>query len=322
MDFKKIESIFLITFLLLNIYLLISFLNRSNLQHATTASDQVNLLREMEQIGIELPSLNEEVREVYYVQADRNTMLEDNVDQLENQAGSIAEDGTIYTSILSDPIEIDGNPEDGFTETDFSRLNSFIESEAVLFGEEYTFLRFDRTDNRFIFAQEVEGIPVADGTSEISLFYGSDGNIISYQQSFAGPMSTQGNPLEIITDRRAVEVLFQNNEISSNSVVGSPILSYQRTLFLEDLSMYGPVWFIPVRDSNGETILRVDAFEGTVVSEPAEPVTPVDPDEIETDLSEDTDDEEENEDESEADTQEDDVTGSEADDQSDTDLDE
>ncbi|EXJ23263.1 hypothetical protein ADIAL_1280 [Alkalibacterium sp. AK22] len=316
MDFKKIESIFLMTFLLLNIYLLISFLNRSNLQHASTAPDQVNLLREMEQIGIELPSLNEEVREVYYVQADRNDLLEENVDQLENQAGSIAEDGTLYTSILSDPIEIDGNPEDGFTETDFSRLNNFIDSDAVLFGEEYTFLRFDRTDSRFIFSQEVEGIPVADGTSEISLFYGSDGNIISYQQSFAGPMSTQGSPLEIITDRQAVEVLFQNNEISSNSIVSTPILSYQRTLFLEDLSMYGPVWFIPVRDSNGETILRVDAFEGTVVSPPTEPVIPVDPDEIDTDLSEEADDEG-----AETDSQEDSENGSEAS-ENDTELDE
>lgn len=286
MDFKKIENIFLITFLFLNIYLLISFLNRSDLQYASTAPDQVNLIREMEQIGIELPSLNEEERSVYYVQADRNNLLEENSDQLENQAGTIAQDGTLYTSILSDPIEIEGNPDDGFTEADYARLDTFIESGAVLFGEDYVYLRYDNAENRFVYAQEVQGMPVADGTSEISLFYGSDGNIISYQQSYAGPMTTQGSPLEIITDRQAIEILFQNNEISSNSVVRHPILSYQRTLHLEDLSMYGAIWYIPVSDSSGERVLRVDAFERSIISEPSEPVTPIDPD-LEEDESED-----------------------------------
>lgn len=290
MDFKKIESIFLITFLLLNIYLLIGFLNRSDLQYASTAPDQVNLIREMEQIGIELPPLNEVDRDVYYVQADRNNLLEENSDQLENQAGSIAQDGTLYTSILSDPIEIEGNPDDGFTEADYARLNAFMESGAVLFGQEYVYLRYDNAENRFVYAQQVEGIPVADGTSEISLFYGSDGNIISYQQSYAGPMTAQGSPLEVITDRQAIEILFQNNEISSNSVVRQPILSYHRTLHLEDLSMYGPIWYIPVTDSTGERVLRVDAFERTIISEPAEPVTPVDP-ALEEDVEEDDNDE-------------------------------
>ena len=280
MDFKKIENIFLITFMLLNIYLLISFLNRSDLQHASTAPDQVNLIREMEQIGIELPNLTEEVREVYYVQADRNNLLEENIDQLENQAGSIAQDGSLYTSILSDPIEIEGNPDDGFTAADYDILDEFINSGAVLFGSEYTFLRYDNSENRFVYAQIVEGIPVADGTSEISLFYGSDGNIISYQQSYAGPMTTQGSPMEIITDRQAVEVLFQNNAISSNTTVRQPILTYQRTLHLEDLSMYGPIWYIPVIDAGGERVLRVDAIERTIITEPTEPVIPIDPEEL------------------------------------------
>lgn len=295
MDFKKIENIFLITFLLLNIYLLVSYFNRNDIQQATSAPDQVNLIREMEQIGIELPSLQEEEREVSYVQADSNNLLEENVDQLENQAGSVAADGSLYTSILSDPIEIDGNPDDGFTEEDFAKLNEFIQNGSVLFGEEYTYLRYDRSQSRFIYAQVVEGIPVADGTSEISLFYGSDGNIISYQQTYAGPMIPQGTTQPTITDRQAVEVLFQNSEISSNSVVGQPILSYYRTLHLEDLSMYGPVWYVPVRDTSGERILRVDALERTIIKEPAAPLVPEEPEEdIEEDPEEDPEPEEEN----------------------------
>lgn len=132
MDFKKIENIFLITFLLLNIYLLVSYFNRTDIQQATSAPGQVNLIREMEQISIDLPTLTEEEREVFYVQADNNRMLEENVDQLENQAGSVAEDGSLYTSILSDPIEIEGTPDDGFTEEDYAKLDVFIQSLSLI----------------------------------------------------------------------------------------------------------------------------------------------------------------------------------------------
>ncbi|WP_423190356.1 two-component system regulatory protein YycI [Alkalibacterium sp. f15] len=274
MDFKKIENIFLITFLLLNVYLLVSYFNRNDIQQATSETGQVNLIREMEQIGISIPTLQDEERDVFYVQADSNQLLEDNVDQLENQAGSVAEDGSLYTSILSDPIEIEGNPDDGFTEGDYAKLEAFIINGSVLFGGEYMYLRYDRSQNRFVYAQEVEGIPVADGTSEISLFYGSDGNIISYQQTYAGPMIPQGSTQVVITDRQAIEVLFQNNEISSNSTVGQPILTYYRTLHLEDLSMYGPVWYVPVMDASGEKVLRVDALERTIISDPVTTVIP------------------------------------------------
>lgn len=306
MDFKKIENIFLITFLLLNVYLLVSYFNRNDIQQATSGSGQVNLLREMEQIGISIPTLQEEERDVYYVQANSNQLLEENAGQLENQAGSVAEDGSLYTSILSNPIEIEGNPDDGFTEDDFAKLDAFISNGSVLFGEEYAFLRYDRSQNRFVYAQVVEGIPVADGTSEISLFYGSDGNIISYQQTYAGPMTPQGSTQSVITDRQAIQILFQNQEISSNSTIGQPILSYYRTLHLEDLSMYGPVWYVPIIDASGEKILRVDALERNIISDP---VTPVVPDEPEED--EETEDPEESDDENDMEETEDGSEGEE-----------
>jgi len=281
MDFKKVETIFLITFLFLNVYLLISYINRHDIQQASTAPGQVNLIREMEQIGIELPVFSDEEEDVFYIQADNHQLLEENIDQLENQAGSIAQDGSLYTSILSDPIVLEGNPEDGFTSDDIAALNSFVNSNAVLFGEDYSFLRYDQSQSRFIYAHIAQGLPIADGTSEISLFYGSDGNIISYQQTYAGPVTAQGSSQSIITDRQAIEELFRNHMISSNSVISQPILTYHRTLHLEDLSMYGPVWYIPVNDGSGERILRVDAFEGTVVSEPSTPEPPSDPDDDE-----------------------------------------
>lgn len=289
MDFKKIENIFLVAFVLLNIYLLISFLNRYDLQYASTTPDQVNVLREMEQRGIELPTFEEEEREVYSMQADSHNLLEEQIEELEGQAGSIIEDGRFYRSLLTDPIELEGNAEEDYTEEDREILDEFVNSSAVLFGEEYQFSRFDSQQNRFVYYQQVNGLPVADGTSELSLYVDQNGEVFSYEQSYAGPMTEQGSPLEIISDREAVEILFTNNELSSNVTVHPPTLTYYRTLELEDLSLYGPLWLIRVTSSSGTDVFRVDASTSSIVQE--EIVTPVPDDEIEEELDQENEEE-------------------------------
>ncbi|WP_208560502.1 two-component system regulatory protein YycI [Marinilactibacillus kalidii] len=272
MDFKKIENIFLLAFVFLNVYLLISYINRAGIQSADSPTETINIIREMRKRDIQIPGdLSEEKQEVYYMQANTNTLIENNMNTLENQAGSINDEGTLYTSILSEEITLEGDPNEEVTAEQIAKLEAFVNSPSILFGDQYAFLRYDSSENRFIFSQMVEKTPVGDGTSEISFLYGqSDGSIISYQQTYAGPMQRQGDPIEIISAREAVEFLFQNNQLSSNAKVSKPILTYHRTLDLEDLSMYGPVWLIPVTESGQSKVFRVNAKDKTLVSEPTD----------------------------------------------------
>ncbi|MFC6463478.1 two-component system regulatory protein YycI [Marinilactibacillus sp. GCM10026970] len=272
MDFKKIENIFLLAFVFLNVYLLVGYINRTGMQYANSPSEQINIIRDMRDIGIQIPgNLSDEKLNVYYMQANSNNLIQDNINSLENQAGSVTSDGTLYTSILSEPIEIEGDPSEGVTDQQLAKLQSFVNSSSILFGDQYEFLRYDNEENRFIFSQIVNDRPVGDGTSEISFYYGrSDGNIISYQQTYAGPMQQQGDSVEVISAKEAVEFLFQSNELSSNAVVSTPILTYQRTLALEDLSIYGPAWLVPITESNESRVLRVNAKDRTMITDPAE----------------------------------------------------
>lgn len=272
MDFKKIENIFLLAFVFLNVYLLVSYINRAGMQYANSPAEQINIIREMRDMGIQIPgNLSDDNPRIYYMQANSNNLIQDNVNSLENQAGSVTSDGTLYTSILSEPIEIEGDPSEGVTDQQLSKLSAFVNSSAILFGDQYEFLRYDNEGNRFIFSQVVGDTPVGDGTSEISFYYGrSDGEIISYQQTYAGPMQQQGDSVEVISAKEAVEFLFQSNELRSNAVISTPILTYQRTLALEDLSIYGPVWLIPVTESSESRVLRVNAKDRTIVSDPTE----------------------------------------------------
>mgnify|MGYP001049299351 CR=1 FL=1 len=273
MDFKKIARIFILTFALLNIYLLISIFGRQDIQYTSSEPTTNDNITNMEELDIELPDLEGmamQEEEIFPLQINTHHLLADEVKKNDQLTGSLNKDETIYyESFPSNPIKLEGNPIEGFTDEDYDLLKEFVLSDRVMFGLEYHFAGYDEEGKRFMFNQLVDDIPIADGTSEISLYVNETGEIYSYEQTYAGPATRQGNALELIEAMRAIEVLFLNNEIRQDSVVHKPSLSYRRALHLEDLSMYSPVWIVEVDRSSERNTFRVDAVSGTIIKQPS-----------------------------------------------------
>ena len=276
MDFKKIEIIFIITFLILNGYLLYRVLDNYENGFTGNAATQINLIQEMKDENIDLPDFEDEEHDVPYVQAAANNLLEENADQLTKQTGVIEENGSLYASILSDPIQLSEGEE--LTTKDITTLTEFVLSDAILFGDQYQFIRYIPSTRQIIYAQVANNIPIVDGTSDIIFHLNGQKEIISYEQKYAGPVTVQGQSRKLITDQDAVEILYQNSEIPSGSKVRKPLLIYNRTLHLEDLSMYVPVWLVEVVTSTDTVVKKVDAVNGNVIQETSAE-TPIQPNE-------------------------------------------
>lgn len=272
MDFKKIARIFIVAFTLLNIYLIYSILERKDIQHTSTPDTTHNILASMEDMDIQLPTLNDtnfEDTKVYSIQTNNDPLLKEKIENNDVYTGTLDEDGIYYTSFPSNPIELKGNPKDGFDKEDYEIIKEYVLSDQVMFGAEFENIQYDAEGKRFLLFQHVDEIPLMDGTSEISLFVNDDGQIYAYQQTYAGPVSRQGDPLELIDDKRAIELLFINNEIREGFEIKKPILTYHRALYLEDISMYSPVWLIDVVHSSEQDTFRVDAVNGTIIRQSA-----------------------------------------------------
>lgn len=264
MDFRRIEIIFVITFIALNIFLLTTYLDKNyNNFSSDNSNTKVNIADEMAKSNIELPTFQNEINKVPYVQADANDLLLKNYSKLNNQRGSIGENGFVYKSTLSDPLQLTEEKE--FVAKDIDKLIAFIESNQVLFGKEYQFFRYITKSQQVVFTQIANNIPIADGTSEVVFQLDNSKRVISYEQSYAGPVTVQGESRVLITDKNAVDILYQNNELSADTIIKKPTLSYYRTLNLEELSMYAPAWFIEIESSTDTQVKRVDAISGTVL---------------------------------------------------------
>ena len=265
MDFKRIEWIFIVTFLFLNAFFLyqISAKNQDNFTGSQTG--QVDLVAEMENQGITLPKFDNEEYKIPYVQAEANNLLEENKGELTKQTGTMDDTGLLYVSILSNPITLSST--ENLSSTDIQKINAFLKSSNVLFGKEYEFIRYMPNIKQIIYGQVANNVPIADGTATITLHLSGDKEIISYEQTYAGPVTVQGESRTLITDKNAVEILYQNTKIAADSKVGKPLLTYYRTLNLDELSMYAPVWSVEVESGTDSHIEWVDAVSGSVLQD-------------------------------------------------------
>src|SRR5690606_19671189 len=144
------------------------------------AATQINLVQEMKDENIELPEFEDEEHDVPYVQAAANNLLEENAEQLTKQTGVIEDNGSLYASILSDPIQLSEGEE--LTTKDIATLSEFVLSDAILFGDEYQFIRYVPSTRQIIYGQVANNIPIVDGTSNIIFHLNGKKEIISYEQ--------------------------------------------------------------------------------------------------------------------------------------------
>lgn len=268
MDFKKIAHIFMIAFLFLNLYLIYGILERKDIQETSSQDENYDIISNMKEMDITLPDLDKvdiDGREIFSIQADTHQLMEKEMEKNNNYTGVLNDKGIYYASFPSSPIELTGNPSDGFVEEDYKLINDYILTDQVMFGKEYGNLEYDEKGKRFVLYQQIDGIPIIDGSSEISLFVNKKGEIYAFEQSYAGPVTKQGKALELIDAKRAIELLFINNEVREGFEIEKPNLAYHKALDLEDLTMYSPVWSIDVIRSSEKDNFRIDAINGIII---------------------------------------------------------
>lgn len=279
MDFKRIERILIIAFLLLNIYLVYILWDQRQDVVNTNENQSLNLIQEIENNNISLPIFSLEKESLGYLQANKDTNIQEHFSELNNLMEEISSDGSTYTATLSEPLQLSSGGED-LTPADLAKIDRLVSSEEqIAFGEEYEYLTYQRNLNQVVYTQRVGDIPILDGTASIRFAVDSNQRIIQFEQTYAGNLEmSQDVSREIITDKRAVEILYQNNRIPSGARVDRPVLAYHRTLDLEEISMYIPVWYIQINETNLE---RVNAFDGRIIisSAPAQESTGPSPEE-------------------------------------------
>ena len=261
MDFKRSAIVLIVCFFFLDVFLF-GLVWQKRAETRTRLNTSINVLDQMKQDGITLPTLTANSESIPIVQLTPVTLDSKNT-SLQNQIITSEKNG--ISSQLVNPIQL--NLGNSITAESFNELTEFVNSRQVLFGDQYVWSAYNPTTKKVVYTQKADKVSIMDGTSQIVFTVNANDQVVSYEQNYAGTVQVLGSERAVITAQRAVEILYLAGRIPSKSTVLSVKLSYYQSLVLKDFSIYSPAWYVEIRQSDGQLIARrVDAIHGTVLS--------------------------------------------------------
>ncbi|MEK3888850.1 two-component system regulatory protein YycI [Bacillus sp. FSL K6-3431] len=265
MDWSRIKSIFIIAFLVLDLFLVSQLLTKHQTSQYEVKSD-VSLEENLKADGIvvngELPkeAINDQ-----YMSANTKVFSEDDIKDLKHQRVALDGDAIIHSE-LKEPIPIP------ITEkVDFSELNQFIK-ENVLAGSQYDYWNFDKEAGKITYYQKFDDKVMFLNQSAYLDFYVNESNeVYAYDQTMLESIEPINDKDEVLTAFRAIEALYKKGVLKRNSTILRTELGYYTLVSMEATQVLTPTWHFVVEHDGDQENMLVHAFDGQVVQETSNP---------------------------------------------------
>ncbi len=268
MDFKRVEGIFLVVFLFLNMFLFYVYQEGDQEQKTvSTGAISENIEERLKADDIKIPhDLSEKTQQGYYLSAEETELYSEAKTELKNQEWQV-NDGQLTGQMTSKlETEMVENDEE-------KQAQHFVSKEGnVLFGKEFELSEFEsQKGEKYVFHQKFEGIPFYDETSQISLMLGKNNfdslAINSYEETYLSNIEALREPQNLITEREAIISLYTNNRLQSGNKIKWIELGYTRIFTVREKNVYIPAWFVAVESNkNNVQVERVNAFSSAIIS--------------------------------------------------------
>ncbi|WP_262315240.1 two-component system regulatory protein YycI [Lacticaseibacillus parakribbianus] len=261
MDFRRIEMIFLIVFIGLNIFLGMSFFQSQQVDLATASSGTSEIIADIRRDQIKLPKLATKTPTGGYLSslnAESGTWSDS---KLEGQyARFTKKNGETLVSTLDTPVDAKGDKA-------VDVLKKWVQNPRhVVAGDQYVYAPGLSTKDRFVFAQKVGGHVIYDALARLTLTV-ADGQLTGYTQTKLRHLTALRSNMALCSAQDAVITLYRGNEIANSATVRWTKLAYTYLLDAKGATVYVPAWFVGVESSGSKnvTVKKVNAINKTVL---------------------------------------------------------
>lgn len=259
MNFKRIEWIFLIAFIALDIFLVGSFTQQARLLSVTNTSPTSStalVLRNIKEDQITYGKLPDKREWGYYVVSPETDVFRNKPGRLhdenwtDNNQGLTATFATAIHVNVKHPTRV---------------LNSVIRTRVVN-GKQYRYDRQLSTKNQVVYTQSFKGVPALTQAGQVR-FNVRNGIVTGYTQGYVRTPRRLPKKQRMISAKRALIALYQYNKINSNSTVQWVRLGYTKLLAANQHVIYVPTWVFSIRSktTGNVTYRQINAFTGAVM---------------------------------------------------------
>jgi regulatory protein YycI of two-component signal transduction system YycFG len=254
MDWSKIKTIFILTFLILDVYLLFQFMKTRDANQYEVITE-ASFVEKLEAEEIRYKELPKAPIEDQYLSAKPKMFTKDDLTKLKGQTALLKEPSTALMVKLDKPIVLKPKFE-------AAELTPFIK-DNVLYGGQYKFWKKDDKKNTIIYFQHFENMTLYENLSGMLTFQIDDQNqIISYEQTYLEDIAKMTEKKEILPPLKALETLHQKGVLMPKSKITKVELGYSTLIQLAASQALAPTWRFVVDDKES---LYVNALEGQII---------------------------------------------------------
>lgn len=256
----QIKNLLIISFLLLDIYLLVQFLEKQEMADVsileTSESSIEENLKEEEIKVVDLPT--KEYEESFISASPKQLSNEDKkqINDLTNQTTEVVDDHFIFSEI-DKKVKI---PKEQTPES----MDRFIET-LVFKGDQYKFWKHHKETNVVIYFQEKYDRPIYYNQNSLILLFLNDKNEVKYYaQTILADYKQSDDKNKLIQPMTAVETLYKQDELAHGDEVTDVEMGFHTRVPLESgIQVFAPTWKVSVK---GKRSYFVNAIEGFVFS--------------------------------------------------------
>lgn len=264
MNFKRIELIFLATFIAIDIFLFGMFQQTKNMQAENVSQGNTNstIIKEMRNDQIKVGDLSDKNGSAYYASGTQDQALRNQVSQLENQTVRFQNDE--LQSDFKSPIDMNDNAKQTIN-------NKLKDPTFISFGDQYRYNSELSKKAEIVYTQTAFNYPIYSQQGEIRFKLNSNNQIVSYTQQYLDNIISLREQSETISQERALILLYQYNGIPNNTEVAWIKLGYTKYISVDNNQVLIPTWVIALKvqndNSDSYVFKRINAFSGSLIKE-------------------------------------------------------
>lgn len=257
MDWSKSKSIFIVVFLILNVFLYSLYLNRHTEAQQFEVLGEKKIESRLKDDNITISNLPTNIEAVSYISAKVKDFSKENL-KLQNSNIEI-EDNYKLIVTLKEPVKIK-DP------TNKASFNEFLLTN-VYNGSSYVLWKIDEEENKALFFQRI---------NDKTLYYNKNGNlyvkwnddheIVAYELTMFEKVK-QEEKRQLLQPIEIIQVLYSKGLLKQNSEITDMTLGYSTPVQLTQINqVFVPTWAVQVQFESGKVDeYFVNATNGKII---------------------------------------------------------
>src|SRR5690625_4171703 len=260
MQWGKIKTLFILSFLILNIYLLVQLLEKQeDADKDILERSESTIEEQLKEDQIVIPELPEEQAKEPYISVKEKVFEEEDFHKYDGfkDQRTVIVDKTLVVSAFKKPKKF---PSDASKET----IDNFAKKNFA-FPDDYVYWNWNKEANVLIFFQVKNDRPVYyNQNGMIVIYLNDDDEMEFYTQTMLGEEDARQDKSSLIKPIKAIEILYNANELwTGEEITKVDIGFHTRAPKPSGVEVFVPEWKVTVND---ERDYFVNAIEGWVFS--------------------------------------------------------